>query len=287
MHNLRVARLHRRRFSEADEVRTFPYGTVQVIEIGDLVVSRLDYQPGWRWSTDVRPVVGTEWCEHHHVLLTTGGRLRAALSDGAELDMGPGDLVEIPPHHDAWVVGEEAWVAYDLAGTRGYGRSLDSGSNRVLASILLTDIVDSTRIAGDVGAQRWRDLVGEYHRQSAEAIDRHRGRYVKSTGDGVLAAFDGAERAVRAGAAIRDASARLGLSIRAGVHTGEVEITPDDVRGLAVHTAARVMSVAGPSEVLVSATVRDLLDGADLAFDDAGMHVLKGLHGERQLYRLA
>lgn len=210
-------RLQRRRFSEADEVRTFPYGTVQVVEIGDVVVGRMEYRPGWRWSVDVKPNVGTEWCDHHHVILTFAGRCRASMSDGAE---------------------------------------------------------------------RWRDLVGEHHRQSAEAIERHRGRYVKSTGDGVLGSFDGAERAVRAAAAIRNASIQLGIAIRAGVHSGEVEMASDDVRGLAVHTAARVMSVAGPNEVLVSATVRDLLDGSDLAFEDVGRHELKGLHGERQLYRL-
>lgn len=279
-------RLQRRRFSEADEVRTFPYGTVQVVEIGDVVVGRLEYRPGWRWSVDVQPNVGTEWCEHHHVILTFAGRCRALMSDGAELEMGPGDLVEIPPGHDAWVIGDEPWVSYDLVGMRAYGRAVDQHSNRVLASILLTDIVDSTRIAGELGPLRWRDLVGEHHRQSAEAIERLRGRYVKSTGDGVLGSFDGAERAVRAAAAIRNASIQLGIAIRAGVHSGEVEITSDDVRGLAVHTAARVMSVAGPNEVLVSATVRDLLDGSDVAFEDAGRHELKGLHGERQLYRL-
>jgi class 3 adenylate cyclase len=119
------------------------------------------------------------------------------------------------------------------------------------------------------------------------AIDRHRGRLVKTTGDGVLAQFDGAERAIRAAAAVRDAAQALGLAIRAGVHTGEVQTVAGDVRGIAVHTAARIMAVAGSGEILVSATVMDLLDGAGLNFEDAGIHELKGLHGARQLYRLA
>jgi class 3 adenylate cyclase len=109
---------------------------------------------------------------------------------------------------------------------------------------------------------------------------------VKTTGDGVLAAFDGAERAVRSARAIRDSVASLGVAVRCGVHTGEVESTFDDLRGLAVHTAARVMGVAGANEVLVSATVRDLVDGTELAFEDAGSHELKGLHGPRELFRL-
>ena len=118
------------------------------------------------------------------------------------------------------------------------------------------------------------------------AIDRHRGQLVKTTGDGVLAQFDGAERAVRGAAAIRDAVRGLGLEIRAGVHTGEVQTVAGDVRGIAVHTAARIMSAAGSGEVLVSATVIDLLDGTGLKFEDAGIHELKGLDRPRQLYRL-
>ena len=278
--------LRRRRFSEADEVRSFPYGTIEVVELGDMVVGRLAYRPGWRWSTDVKPVVGTSWCEHHHVLLTIAGRFRTAMWDGAELEMGPGDIVEVPPNHDAWVVGDETWVAYDLAGMRTYGRPIDERPDRILAAVLLTDIVDSTRIAGELGPARWRDVVGEHNRRAAEAIERHGGRLVKTTGDGVLATFDGAERAVRAAAAIRTAVRNLDIEVRSGVHSGEIETTADDVRGLPVHMAARVMSVAGPGDVLVSATVRDLLDGTDLDFEDAGLHELKGLPGPRQLYRL-
>ena len=279
-------RLQRRRFSEATEVRRFPYGTIEVVEIGDTVVGRLEYRPGWRWSTDVKPVVGTAWCEHHHLLLTVSGRFRTAMSDGAELEMGPGDIVEVPPMHDAWVIGDEPWIAYDLAGMRTYGRSKDERPDRILSSILITDIVDSTRIARELGPARWRDVLGDHNRRAVEVIERHGGRLVKTTGDGVLAAFDGAERAIRAAAGVRDSMSALALVIRAGVHSGEVETTTDDIRGLAVHTAARVMSVAGAGEILVSATVRDLVDGTDLAFEDAGSHELKGLHGPRQLYRL-
>jgi class 3 adenylate cyclase len=184
------------------------------------------------------------------------------------------------------VVGDEPWVSVDFEAMRTYGKQLDARDERTLASIVFTDIVDSTRRASDLGGSRWRDLVGEHNRKAAAAIDRYRGQLVKTTGDGVLARFDSAERAIRGAAAIRDAAQALGLPIRAGVHTGEVQTVAGDVRGIAVHTAARIMAEAGSGEILVSATVMDLLDGSEITFEDAGAHELKGLHGMRQLYRL-
>lgn len=279
-------RLQRRRFSEPSAVRTIPRGRIEVVELDDTVVGKMTYEPGWRWSVDVQPIAATESCQYHHLGVTLAGRLRAQMVDGTELEVGPGDVFEIPPGHDAWVVGDEPWVSIDFEAMRTYGKQQDAADERILASIVLTDIVDSTRRAAELGSARWRDVVGEHNRQAALAIDRHRGRLVKTTGDGVLAQFDGAERAVRGAAAIRDAIAGLGVEIRVGVHTGELQVTADDVRGIAVHTAARIMAVAGPGEILVSATIMDLVDGSSLGFDDAGMHELKGLHGARQLYRL-
>lgn len=279
-------RLQRRRFSEPSEVRTFPKGRVEVVELEDTVVGRMIYEPGWRWSVDVRPLAGTDACQYHHLGLTISGRLRAQMPDGTELEVGPGDVFEIPPGHDAWVVGDEPWISVDFEAMRTYGKGKDATLERTLASIVMTDIVDSTLRAGEVGPSRWRDIVGEHNRRAVAVIDRHRGRLVKTTGDGVLAQFDGAERAVRAAAAIRDTVRELGIEIRAGVHTGEVQVTDEDIRGIAVHTASRIMAVAGPGEVLVSATVMDLVDGSELSFEDAGSHELKGLHGVRQLYRL-
>lgn len=280
-------RLQRRRFSEASDVRTIPRGRIEVVELDDTVVGRMTYEPGWRWSVDVQPIAGTETCQYHHLGVTLAGRLRVQMPDGTELEVGPGDVFEIPPGHDAWVVGDQPWVSVDFEAMRTYGKQRDGQDERILASIVFTDIVDSTRRASDLGVARWRDLVGEHNRKASAAIDRHRGRLVKTTGDGVLAQFDGAERAVRGAAAIREAALSLGLAIRAGVHTGEVQTTEGDVRGIAVHTAARIMAAAGSGEILVSATVMDLLEGSELAFEDGGVHELKGLHGVRQLYRLA
>jgi class 3 adenylate cyclase len=279
-------RLQRRRFNEPSDVRTFPHGRVEVVELDDTVVGRMVYEPGWRWSTDVRPIAGTDSCQYHHLGVTTSGRLRVQMPDGTELEIGPGEVFEIPPGHDAWVVGDEPWVSIDFEAMRTYGKQLDAHDERRLASIVLTDIVDSTRLASDLGAERWRHLVGDHNKKAQLAIDRYRGRLVKTTGDGVLAQFDGAERAVRGAAAVREAARSPDLEIRAGVHSGEVQVTPDDVRGIAVHTAARIMSAAGPGEILVSATVMDLVDGSELRFEDAGAFELKGLHGARQLYRL-
>src|SRR3989475_11586892 len=279
-------RLQRRRFTEPSDVRTIPRGRIEVVELDDTVVGRMTYEPGWRWSVDVQPIAGTDTCQFHHLGVTLSGRLRAQMPDGTELEIGPGDLFEIPPGHDAWVVGDEPWVSVDFEAMRTYGKQRGAQDERILASIVFTDIVDSTARAEELGPARWRDLVGEHNRKASTAIDRHRGRLVKTTGDGVLAQFDGAERAVRGAAAIRDAAQSLGLSIRTGVHTGEVQEIAGDVRGIAVHTAARIMAVAESGEILVSATVMDLLEGSGLAFEDAGLHELKGLHGPRQLYRL-
>ena len=279
-------RLQRRRFSEASDVRTIPRGRIDVVELDDTVVGRMTYEPGWRWSVDIQPIAGTDTCQYHHLGVTLSGRVHVQMPDGTELEIGAGEVFEIPPGHDAWVVGDEPWVSVDFEAMRTYGKQHDAQDERILASIVFTDIVDSTRRAAELGAPRWRDLVGEHNRTASSAIDRHRGRLVKTTGDGVLARFDGAESAVRGAAALREAASALGLEVRAGVHTGEVQVTADDLRGIAVHTAARIMAVARSGEILVSATVMDLLDGSGLTFEDAGIHELKGLHGARQLYRL-
>src|SRR5438132_272790 len=250
-----MARLQRRRFAEPDDVRQVPHGQIDVVELDDRVVGRMTYEPGWRWSVDIKPIAGTESCQAHHFGVTLAGRLRASMPDGTELEIGPGDVFEIPPGHDAWVVGDEPWVSVDFEAMRTYGKQRDARDERILASIVFTDIVDSTRRAAEVGAARWRDLVGEHNRKASGAIDRYRGRLVKTTGDGVLAQFDGAERAVRGAAAIRAAADDLGLAIRAGVHTGEVQTIAGDLRGIAVPPPARIMSVAGSAECLSSPTV--------------------------------
>jgi class 3 adenylate cyclase len=165
------------------------------------------------------------------------------------------------------------------------GAVTGSESDRVLATVLFTDIVDSTRRASDLGDRRWRDLLDEHDRIIQRGIDRHRGRKVKSLGDGVLATFDGPGRAIRCACQVREAVRPLGVDVRAGLHTGECEVMPnDDIGGIAVHIGARVGALAGPGEVLVSGTVKDLVAGSGVVFEDRGRHQLKGVPGEWPLW---
>ena len=278
--------MQRKRFSAPAEVRTFPRGKVDVVELDDVVVGRMTYEPGWRWSVDVKPIAGTDSCQFHHLGIVLSGRLRAELSDGTELEVGPGDVFEIPPGHDAWVVGEEPWVCVDFAAMRNYGRTAERRGEGILASILFTDIVDSTATAQRLGDDRWLGVLAAHNERVQFVLNRYSGRIVKTTGDGILGLFDGAERAVRAAAALHHEVAALGIQLRAGIHTGEVEVVPGDVRGVAIHAAARVMALAEPGETLVSSTTRDLLDGTGLDFDDRGSHIFKGLPGKRTVFAL-
>jgi len=159
--------------------------------------------------------------------------------------------------------------------------------DRVLATVLFTDIVSSTERAADVGDSKWRDVLDSHDRLTAEQIDVYRGRLIKTTGDGALATFDGPARAIRCARSIAEGVADFGIAIRAGLHTGEVELRGDDVGGIAVHLASRVMGAAGPSEVLVSGTVKDLVIGSGIEFEDRGAHELKGVPGEWRLFAVA
>jgi class 3 adenylate cyclase len=159
-------------------------------------------------------------------------------------------------------------------------------SNRVLSTILFTDVVSSTEHAAQAGDRRWLELFEQHKRVVRRELDRHRGREVNTTGDGFLATFDGPARAVRCAQAIGEQVRGVGLDVRAGVHTGEIELTRDDVTGIAVHIASRVQAQAGPGEVLVSRTVVDLVAGSGLEFVERGEHELKGVPGRFQLYAL-
>jgi class 3 adenylate cyclase len=157
-------------------------------------------------------------------------------------------------------------------------------TDRVLATVLFTDIVDSTKRAAEMGDRRWRDLLEAHDAIVVEQVRRFRGRYVKSTGDGVLATFDGPARAIHCALAMTKAAGALGLEIRAGLHTGEIELVGEDIRGIAVHLGARVAAMAGPSQTLVSRTVTDLVAGSGIEFEDQGEYELKGVPGTWKLF---
>ena len=156
--------------------------------------------------------------------------------------------------------------------------------DRVLMTVLFTDIVDSTARAAAVGDRAWRALLEQHDAAAARAVEHHRGAVVKRTGDGLLATFDGPGRGIRAARDLQDAVRPLGLEVRAGLHTGEVERRADDVSGIGVHIGARVSALAGPGEVLVTSTVKDLVIGSDLAFLDRGARTLKGVPGDWHLW---
>jgi class 3 adenylate cyclase len=167
------------------------------------------------------------------------------------------------------------------------GHQADVADDRVLATVLFTDIVDSTRRAAEMGDRDWHALLDAHDAVVRSQLARFQGREVNTSGDGFLAMFDGPQRAIRCAMAIRDAVQALGLEVRAGLHTGECEVRGEDIGGIAVHIGARVSALAGPNEVLVSSTVRDLVIGSGLEFDDRGAHDLKGVPGEWHLFAVA
>jgi class 3 adenylate cyclase len=177
-------------------------------------------------------------------------------------------------------------VQLEWAGIRAWAGFPTGIHSRVLATLLFTDLVDSTTTAARLGDARWRALLSAHFEAVRGELERFGGREVKTTGDGLLATFEGTARALHCAAAIRRAAHREELQIRAGVHVGEVELVGQDVRGVAVHEAARIMAAAGDDEILVSELTRVLAGGSGLAFEDRGTHALKGLDGEWRLAAL-
>lgn len=279
-----MPRLQRKSFATPDQVRKFPSGQCDIVALDDTSVGRFVFQPGWRWSKDVKPVAGTQSCQFRHLGYTISGSLEVRMDDGTMLVIKAGEAYEIPPGHDAWVVGDEPWKSIEFASAHHYGVPAEFLGERILATLLFSDIVASTAALERVGDHAWAQLVQQHNMRIRAAIDRHRGREIDAAGDGFLALFDGAARAVQAAAMMDPAVADLGVRVRVGIHTGEVEIVGGHARGVAVHAAARVAALAGPGEVLVSGTTRDLLDGSGIAFQSRGEHELKGLSGARPIF---
>jgi class 3 adenylate cyclase len=167
------------------------------------------------------------------------------------------------------------------------GQQAEVADDRVLATVLFTDIVDSTRRAAEIGDRDWHALLDAHDAIVRAQLARFRGREVNTSGDGFLAMFDGPQRAIRCAMSIRDAVQTLGIEVRAGLHTGECEVRGDDIGGIGVHIGARVSALAGPNEVLVSSTLRDLVIGSGLEFEERGTYELKGVPGEWHLFAVA
>lgn len=267
-----------------DESRDFGLAHEAVVELGDITAARRVFQPGWRWSEQMPPVVGGDWCQARHVGVVLVGRFGYTFEDGTTLELETDDVFDIPPGHDGYTLGDDDCVVIEWVGvhaTTGFGLS---AGNRVLMTLLFTDVVDSTQQAARLGDLAWHDLLSQHYEALRAQLERFRGREIVTTGDGMLASFDNTPAALHcASAVVRDALA-LGVPIRAGVHVGEVQLVGSNVRGIAVHEAARIMAAAGANEVFVSETVQVLASTAGLNFDDRGLHALKGIDTQRRLY---
>lgn len=231
---------------------------------------------------DVRDVLPAVRCP---TLVFHRAASREEVSDIASRIEGA-KLVKVPGLVDGFSWANTGANAFMLDETRRLVGGVDRPPivDRVLATVLFTDIVGSTERASELGDEGWRRLLGRHHEAVRRVLEQYRGREVGTAGDGFLATFDGPARAVRAAVDAREAVRPLGLEIRAGVHTGEVEVVGGDVAGIAVHTGARVAALAAPSEVLVSSTVKDLVAGSGIEFEERGEHELKGVPGTWRLY---
>lgn len=274
-----------RSLREPDQTVEYPLIVIEQVDLGDITVGRMTLQPGWRWYDHVRPRVGGDWCEARHVGVVLSGRFGVTMRDGTRREFGPEDVFEIPPGHDGYTLGDEPCVQVEWTGLRAFTRySLIGSPGRTLVTLLFTDIVDSTVTAGRVGDHVWRAILSSHYEAARGAVERYRGQEVSTTGDGLLARFDGPAAALHCAADVRRTAQGEGIGIRACVHVGEVEIVGSDVRGIAVHEAARILGAAEPNEILVSATTRALAHGSQLEFRPRGTRTLKGLPGEWELF---
>jgi class 3 adenylate cyclase len=271
--------------------------------------------PDMPWNEEIRAT----WARHER-LAVSPGTVAVMVTQMAELNVRPllptirvptlvvhhADDQVIPPEWGKYIADHISGAKYvELPGRNLYhfvepwrdsfqeiaefltGRQSDMADDRVLATVLFTDIVDSTRRAAAMGDRDWRALLDAHDAIVRVQLNRFRGREVNTSGDGFLAMFDGPQRAIRCAMAIRDAVRALGIEVRAGLHTGECEVRGDDIGGIAVHIGARVSALAVVNEVLVSSTLRDLVIGSGLEFEDRGTHQLKGVPGEWHLFAVA
>jgi class 3 adenylate cyclase len=232
---------------------------------------------------DVLPAVQAPTLVMHHeddrqVPFSNSEYLATAVAGAKLVNCGSGG-------HYFWSADIDSVISEIRAFLSG-ASAMPQGAERILATVLFTDIVESTQSMSDLGDERWRTLLDRHDAEAADLIELHRGRFVKSTGDGLLATIDGPGRAVKCACTFVDKAMSIGIRIRAGLHTGEIENRGNDVGGAAVHAAARIEETAGPGEVVVSRTVTDLMIGNDAVnFEELGNHELKGLLGEWPLFR--
>jgi class 3 adenylate cyclase len=283
-HLSEMPRIEVRDLRDPEEIVTYPFGVNHQVRLAGTVVSLDVQQPGWSWQEHIQPIVGTKSCEFHHRGVVLSGRLGIRTDAGEVAIIGPDQVFDIRPGHVGWVEGEEELVTLDWAGGAGFATPPSEGA-RVVATILFTDIVQSTALAQRMGDAAWKRTLALHDDTVRTVVANFRGREVETAGDSFLIVFDGVERAIRCGIALVGALARIEISIRVGIHSGEVAFEQDHAYGVAIHAAARILSLAGPGDVLVSEITRDLAEGSDgLKFVSRGRHALKGLDRERELF---
>jgi class 3 adenylate cyclase len=279
-------RLYAKNLSTPDETIEFDGIIEELVDIAGFTVGRSVQQPGWRWSThDPRAKVEGAWCGAHHVGVVLSGRWGAHFRDGSSFEWGPDDVFDCPPGHDGYTVGDEPCVMLEWSGLRTFVAPSSTSRDRSLATLLFTDIVGSTAAAAAAGDEAWHELLAEHYRVARAQLERFGGSEVTRTGDGLLAIFDAPARAIRCATALRDAAHGQGLEIRAGIHVGEITIADDDVHGVAVHLAARIMAAADPDEILISDIARTLASGSGLTLEDAGERTFKGFPEPQRIAR--
>jgi class 3 adenylate cyclase len=206
------------------------------------------------------------------------------MDDGTRFEVRPGDVFDVPPGHDNWVIGDEPLTTIIWGGWRGWGKP--PIGERILTTMLITDIAGSTDRAAAVGDAVWDQLLDRHHALVREVLERYRGTEIDTAGDGFLTMFDGAARAVQSALEIRAAVRDIGLDIRVGVHTGEVEVVPGGIRGLAVHETARIMALGNAGDILVSSTTCEFSADSGFTYVDRGIHHLKGIPAPRRIFQL-
>lgn len=280
-----MGRIERKSVKDPDEVRELPALTLNLLRVGSLALGYATVEPGFRWSTHLRKETDEPLCQIHHLQLLLSGRFAVEMDDGEYAEIGPNEIFDVPPGHDAWVIGDEPAVLLDFLGNiEQLGRP--ASKNRIVTTLLMTDIVDSTATASRLGDVAWKQKLGEHNRLVRARLERYLGQEVNTTGDGFLAMFASALGAIRCAASIREATDGLGLPVRIGIHTGEVELLLGDIGGLAVHAAARVMALGRASDIMVSSNTRGLVEEGGLRFESRGAQHLKGLPTPLEVFAL-
>src|SRR5687768_7857639 len=271
-----MGQIRKRSLADPAATRDEGFLALTVARLGSHTIGYGVARPGFRWSTDLQAAAGTPSCLVHHVQVFLTGRFGVRMDDGEEVEFGALDVGDIPPGHDAWVVGDEPVHILDFAGNSD-AIGMPREHERIVTTLLMTDIVDSTRTASRLGDAAWKQLLSDHNRLIRAQLLRFGGAEVNTTGDGFLATFRSAIAGLRCATAVLDVLRETGVEVRIGLHTGEVEIMGHDVGGVAVHAAARIMALAGASEIVASAVVVGLAEGSGLSFEGLGARQVKGL----------